>query len=55
MALDTGALKLKDVRRVRVGTAVQPKTVAFLTDAMQLYTSIARLWRLCRAHGVPLR
>ncbi|MEM9879739.1 MAG: IS5 family transposase [Pseudomonadota bacterium] len=55
IALDTGALKLKDVRRVTVDTTVQPKNVAFPTDAKLLYTSILRLGRLCRKYDVTLR
>lgn len=55
VALDTGALKLKDVRRVTVDTTVQPKNVAFPTDAKLLYTSIIRFGRLCRKHDVTLR
>lgn len=51
----TGALRLKDVKRVTVDTTIQPKNVAFPTDAKLLYTSIVRLGRLCRSHGVRLR
>ncbi len=51
----TGALRLKDVRRVTVDTTVQPKNVAFPTDAKLLYTSMIRLGRECRRHGVKLR
>lgn len=51
----TGALSTKDVRRVTVDTTVQPKNVAFPTDAKLLYASIVRLNRLARRHGVKLR
>jgi len=51
----TGALQPKDVRRVTVDTTVQPKNIAFPTDAKLLYTSILRLGRLARRHGVTLR
>lgn len=50
-----GALRLKDVRRVTVDTTVQPKNIAFPTDAKLLYTAIVRLGRLCRRHGIGLR
>ena len=51
----TGALRLKDVKRVTVDTTVQPKNIAFPTDAKLLYTAIIRLGALCRRHGVRLR
>lgn len=51
----TGALKIKDVKRVTVDTTVQPKNIAFPTDAKLLYSSIVRLGVLCRRHGVKLR
>ena len=51
----TGALSPKDVRRVTVDTTVQPKNITFPTDAKLLYTSIVRLNRLARRHGVKLR
>lgn len=51
----TGALKPQDVRRVTVDTTVQPNNIAFPTDAKLLYTSIVRLVRLARRHGVKLR
>jgi len=54
-AMRTGALKLKDVKRVTVDTTVQPKNIAFPTDAKLLYTSIVRLGALARASGVTLR
>lgn len=50
-----GALRLKDVHRVTVDTTVQPKNIAFPTDAKLLYTAIVRLGRLCRQHNVGLR
>lgn len=51
----TGALRVKDVKRVTVDTTVQPKNIAFPTDAKLLYTSIIRLGALARRHGVKLR
>lgn len=38
-----GALRLKDIKRVIVDTTVQPKNIAFPTDAKLLYSSIVRL------------
>ncbi len=54
-ALRTGALAPGDVRRVTVDTTVQPKNIAFPTDAKLLYTSMTRLVRLAKRHGVKLR
>lgn len=51
----TGALRVKDVKRVTVDTTVQPKNIAFPTDAKLLYTSIIRLGALARRHRVKLR
>lgn len=51
----TGALRLKNVKRVTVDTTVQPKNITFPTDAKLLYASIVRLGSLCRRHGVKLR
>ena len=51
----TGALRVKDVRRVTVDTTVQPKNITFPTDAKLLYTSIVRLGAVSRRHGVQLR
>ncbi|NNE56801.1 MAG: IS5 family transposase [Hellea sp.] len=50
-----GALRLGHVKRVTVDTTVQPKNIAFPTDAKLLYTAIVRLGRLCRRHGIRLR
>lgn len=55
VATRTGALRVQDTRRVTVDTTVQPKNIAFPTDAKLLYTSIVRLGRLCRKHGIKLR
>jgi len=54
-ATRTGALRVQDTRRVTVDTTVQPKNVAFPTDAKLFYSSIVRLGALCRRHGVKLR
>jgi len=55
IAHDTGALKKRDLARVTVDTTVQPKNIAFPTDARLLETAIRQLGKLARAHGVALR
>ncbi len=55
LAHDTGALKKSDLARVTVDTTVQPKNVAFPTDAKLLETAIRQLGKLAREHDVPLR
>ncbi len=55
IAHDTGALKKSDLARVTVDTTVQPKNVAFPTDAKLLETAIHQLGKLAKAHEVPLR
>ena len=55
VAHDTGALKKSDLARVSVDTTVQPKNVAFPTDARLLETAIGQLGKLARRHGVTLR
>jgi len=55
IAHDAGALKKSDLGRVTVDTTVQPKNVAFPTDAKLLETAIRQLGKLAKAHGVPLR
>jgi IS5 family transposase len=51
----TGALATKDLERVAVDTTVQPKAVAFPTDARLMHAAIVWLGRLAKRHGVPLR
>ena len=51
----SGALASKDLERVAVDTTVQPKNVAFPTDARLMHKAIVMLGGLARAHGVPLR
>jgi IS5 family transposase len=51
----TGALATKDLERVAVDTTVQPKAIAFPTDARLLHTAIVMLGRTAKRHGVPLR
>ena len=55
VAHKTGALATKDLERVAVDTTVQPKNVAFPTDARLLHKAIVMLGRLARKHGVRLR
>ena len=55
IAEDAGALKKSDLGRVSVDTTVQPKNVAFPTDAGLLLSAIEHLGKLARAHDVPLR
>lgn len=55
VAHKTGALETKDLERVAVDTTVQPKNVAFPTDARLLHQAIVMLARLARKHGVALR
>ena len=55
VAHDAGALKKSDLARVTIDTTVQPKNVAFPTDAKLLETAIQQLGKLAKDHGVPLR
>jgi IS5 family transposase len=55
VAHKTGALATKDLQRVAVDTTVQPKAVAFPTDARLMHKAIVMLGREARKHGVPLR
>ncbi len=55
VAHDAGALKKSDLARVTIDTTVQPKNVAFPTDAKLLETAIHQLGKLARKQGVPLR
>jgi IS5 family transposase len=50
-----GALSKRDLARVTVDTTVQPKNVAFPTDARLLESAIQQLGKLAKAHDVPLR
>jgi transposase, IS5 family len=54
-ATRTGAAKPSDFSKVIVDTTVQPKAVAFPTDAKLMHRARARLVRLARTHGVTLR
>jgi IS5 family transposase len=55
VAHKAGALASKDLERVAIDTTVQPKNVAFPTDAKLMHKAIVRLGRLARKHDVPLR
>ena len=50
-----GAAKPSDFSRVIVDTTVQPKAVAFPTDAKLMHRARERLVRLAKKHGVTLR
>ena len=55
MAHKTGALATKDLERVAVDTTVQPKAVAFPTDAKLMHNAIILLGREAKRRRVPLR
>ena len=55
VAHKTEALSTKDLERVAVDTTVQPKAIAFPTDARLLHRAIVMLGRQAKAQGVPLR
>jgi len=55
VATRTGAAKPADFSKVIVDTTVQPKAVAFPTDAKLMHRARERLIRLARKHGVALR
>ena len=55
IADDIGALKKSDLARVTIDTTVQPKNIAFPTDARLLLTAIQQLAKLAGKHDVPLR
>jgi IS5 family transposase len=55
VAHEVGALRSQDLKRVTVDTTVQPKAIAFPTDAKLLHAAIKGLNRLARKHGIGLR
>ena len=55
MATRTGAARPADFSKVIVDTPVQPKAVAFPTDAKLMHRARERLVRLAKKHGVGLR
>jgi len=48
-------MRTSDLARITVHTTVQPKNIAFPTDAKLLHAAIKGLNRLARRHGVSLR
>jgi len=54
-ATRTGAAKPADFTKIIVDTTVQPKAVAFPTDARLMHRARERLVRLAKKHGVALR
>jgi transposase, IS5 family len=55
VATRTGAAKPSDFAKLTVDTTVQPKNVAFPTDAKLLHRARERLVRLAKTEGVTLR
>ena len=55
VATRTGAARPADFSKVIVDTTVQPKAVAFPTDAKLMHRARERLVRLAKKHGVELR
>ena len=55
LATRSGAAKPQDFTRVIVDTTVQPKAIAFPTDARLLHRARERLVRLAQKQGVALR
>jgi transposase, IS5 family len=55
VAVRTDAVKPSDFTDVIIDTTVQPKAVAFPTDARLMHRALMRLVRLARKHGVRLR
>jgi IS5 family transposase len=55
VATRTGAAKPADFSKVIVDTTVQPKAVAFPTDAKLMHRERERLVRLAKKHGLMLR
>jgi IS5 family transposase len=55
LAHESWALRSKDLARVTVDTTVQPKNIAFPTEAKLLHAAIKGLNRLAQKHGVRLR
>jgi IS5 family transposase len=54
-ATRTGAAKPSDFSSIIVDTTVQPKAIAFPTDAKLMHRARERLVRLAKKHGVSLR
>ena len=54
-AIESKAVKRRDLKRVTVDTTVQEKAIAFPTDSRLYNRARERLVRLAKAHDVPLR
>ena len=54
-AIDSKAVKARDLKRVTVDTTVQEKAIAFPTDSKLYNRARERLVRLAKTHRVPLR
>src|SRR5262249_44742331 len=54
-ATRAGAAKPSDFARIVVDTTVQPKAIAFPTDAKLMHRARERLVRLAKKHGIGLR
>src|SRR6202008_2472591 len=54
-ATRSGAAKPADFSKIVVDTTVQPKAVAYPTDARLMHRARERLVRLAKKHGVELR
>ena len=54
-ATRTGALRPADLSKIIVDTTVQPKAIAFPTEAKLKHRARERLVRLAKKHGLPLR
>jgi IS5 family transposase len=51
----TGALRTRDLAKLTVDTTVQPKNIAFPTDARLMHAAVVMLGRLAKKHDVRLR
>ena len=54
-AIESKAVKRRDLKRVTVDTTVQEKAIAFPTDSKLYNRARERLVRLAKAHQIPLR
>jgi len=54
-AIESKAVKARELKRVTVDTTVQEKAIAFPTDSKLYHRARERLVRLAKTHGVPLR
>ena len=55
VAIESKAVKARDLKRVTVDTTVQEKAIAFPTDSKLYNRARERLVRLAKAHRIPLR